>query len=283
MVSGQVIKIHSGRYFVLAGEKVLECSARGNLKIKSDGIVTGDFVEVDENSLAVNKVLPRKSYFIRPSIANVDAVNVVVACPPKPDYLMLDKLLLSLFAGEVEVIISVNKSDLPNAVFDETVSNYAETGCKILQVSALTGEGIDELKNLLKGKLVAFAGQSAVGKSSMVNALFGLDLKTNDVSEKTQRGRHTTTVAEIYERDGVRIADTPGFSAIRPDIPPEDIAMYYPEYFSRQNGCRFRCCTHTTEPDCKVKEAVASGELSPDRYLRYKSIFEELKREKLRY
>ena len=253
------------------------CTARGSLKIKSTGIVTGDYVDFDEKNLTVNKVLKRKSYFIRPNIANVDAVNIVVASPPKPDFLLLDKLILSLISQGVEVIITVNKTDLKHDIFNEISLNYRDLGCKIIQVSALTGDGIFILKELLKGKLVAFAGQSAVGKSSLLNALFGLQLKTNDVSEKTQRGRHTTTVAEIYDVDGVRVADTPGFSVLKPDILPEEVALFYPEYFSRLPECKFRCCTHTGEPGCRVLTDVESGVLSKDRYFRYKTIYKEIK------
>lgn len=279
MKVGQVVKIHSSRFTVLMETERIECTARGSLKIKSGGIVTGDYVEVDDANRTINKVLKRKSYFIRPNIANVDAVNIVVASPPKPDYTLLDKLILSLYSQGVEVIISVNKTDLNHDVYTEIISNYSEVGCSILQVSALNGEGIDLLKEKLKGKLVAFAGQSAVGKSSILNALFGLDLKTNDVSEKTQRGRHTTTVSEIYDIDGIRVADTPGFSVLKPDILPEEVALFYPEYFSRLSQCKFRCCTHTGEPDCKVFKDVRDGVLSSERYERYKLIYNEIKEE----
>ena len=283
MIKGQVVKIRSGRYTVSSNGKTFECSARGNLKIKSDGIVTGDYVEIDESTLTIDRVSDRKTHFVRPSIANVDAVNIVVACPPKPDYMMIDLLLLTLFEEGVEVIISVNKSDLEHGVFSEMKRNYGECGCRIIEVSAVSGEGTDELKKLLSGKLVAFAGQSAVGKSSLIGKLFGITLKTNAVSEKTLRGRHTTTVSEIYDMGEVRVADTPGFSVVRPNIPPEEIALYYPEYFSRLPECRFRCCTHINEPDCKVKSDVEAGVLSLERYTRYKQIFNELKINKSKY
>lgn len=280
MKQGQVIKMHSSRFTVVCEGKEYQCLARGVLKIKSLGIVTGDFVEFDEKSLTINKVvLPRKSYFIRPSVANVDAVNIVVASPPRPDFLMLDKLIISLMAQGVEVVLVVNKTDLGHDVYSEVVRNYGQTGCRIVSVSALSGEGVDELKASLGGKLVAFAGQSAVGKSSLVNALFGLNLKTNEVSEKTQRGRHTTTVAEIYESDGIRVVDTPGFSVIKPDIASKEWGLYYPEYFSRLQECKYRGCTHIGEPDCSVRQAVERGELSLERYLRYKTIVSELKKE----
>jgi ribosome biogenesis GTPase len=223
--------------------------------------------------------MPRNSYFIRPSVANLDAVNVVIASTPKPDYLMLDKLILTLFSQGVEVVFVVNKTDLGNEVVEEVKNHYAETDCKIVSVSASTGEGVEELKKVLSGKLVAFAGQSAVGKSSLVNALFGLNLRTNEVSEKTQRGRHTTTVAEIFCMGDIRIVDTPGFSVVKPDIKSEELALFYPEYFSRLQDCKYRTCTHINEPDCRVRKDVEGGLLSAERYLRYKTIFNEIKQD----
>lgn len=277
MKRGQVIRIRAGRYNVNCDGKFYECSARGQLRIKSDGIVPGDYVEIDERSRTIDKVLPRKNLFIRPNVANVDTVNIVVASPPEPDFYMLDKLILSLLSKEAEIIISVNKSDINSDIFAEIYKNYSQIGCSIIQVSARTGYGIDELKEKLKGKFVAFAGQSAVGKSSLINALFGLDIRTNDVSDKTQRGRHTTTATRIYEFDGVRVADTPGFSAIIPDLLPEEAGLFYPEYFALLPECRYRGCTHTGEPGCAVSKAVADGDLPLDRYTRYKLIVEELK------
>jgi len=279
MKVGQVVKIHSGRYSVVSDGKSFVCSARGVLRVKSNGVVTGDIVEFDDKLLTINKVRERRSFFIRPSIANVDAVNIVVASPPKPDYLMLDKLLLTLHSQGVEVIISVNKTDLGGSVYTDIVNNYSMAGVTIVQVSAHTGEGVEQLRALLSGKLVAFAGQSAVGKSSLVNALFGLNLRTNDVSEKTQRGRHTTTVAEIYDFGDVRVADTPGFSVIKPDVLPEEAALFYPEYFERLEFCKFRSCTHVGEPGCRVRDDVDAGLLCRERYLRYKTILQELKEE----
>lgn len=283
MDKGQVVKTSSSKYWVLSDNSVYACSARGTLKNKNADIVTGDYVMIDKASLTIERVLDRSSFFIRPSVANVDAVNIVIASPPKPDYLMLDKLLLSFISQNVEVIMSVNKSDLSGEIYQEVADNYSEVGCKILPVSATTGEGISSLKNLLKGKLVVFAGQSAVGKSSLVNSLFGLRLKTNDVSEKTQRGRHTTTAAQIYEFEDIRVVDTPGFSVIDPDISAEEVALFYPEYFSRLPNCKFRCCTHIGEPGCKVIEEVSCGKLNKDRYNRYKTIYNEIKSKKIIY
>lgn len=276
-MKGQVVKIRSDKYFVKSENGLFVCSARGGLRIKSDGIVTGDYIEFDEKKLTVDKLLPRKNLFYRPNVANVDAVNVVVACPPPPDFLMLDKLIVSLCSEKVQVYISVNKTDVNNDTFDRVKRDYAMAGFSVYSVSAKTGEGIEALKNEFKGKLVAFAGQSAVGKSSLLNALFGLELKTGDVSEKTLRGKHTTTAAEIFEKDGVRIVDTPGFSVITPNLLPEELGLFYPEYFAKLQECKYRGCTHTGEPGCAVQKAVETGELCRERYLRYKAIFEELK------
>ena len=276
-MKGQIIKIRSGKYFVKSESREFVCSARGGLRMKTDGIVTGDFVEFNEKTLTVDKILPRKNLFYRPSVANIDAVNVVVACPPPPDFLLLDKLIVSLCAENVEVFISVNKTDIDRDTFDRIKKNYGEAGFPVFSVSAKTGDGLNELKEAFKGNLVAFAGQSAVGKSSLLNALFGLELKTGDVSEKTLRGKHTTTAAEIFDFDDVRIVDTPGFSAITPDLLPEELGLFYPEYFERLKDCKYRGCTHTGEPGCAVEKAVKNGELCEDRYIRYKTVFNELK------
>ncbi len=275
-MKGQVMRIRSGKYSVNSDGILYECSARGGLKIKSEGIVTGDYVEFDEKKLTVERIYPRKNVFSRPNVANVDAVNVVIACPPPPDFIMLDKLISVLISEKTKVYISVNKTDISDKTFEEVQKNYCAAGCKIFKVSAKTGEGIDSLKDAFKGKLVAFAGQSAVGKSSLLNAMFGLELKTGDVSEKTQRGRHTTTAAEIYSFDGVRIVDTPGFSCVVPNFLPEELGLFYPEYFSRLPECKYRGCTHTSEPGCAVKKDVENGILYADRYSRYNKIFNEL-------
>lgn len=276
---GQVVNIHSNTYVVYADGKKLECLARGVLRVKSDGIIVGDYVDFDVDTLTVSRVLPRTNKFIRPNVSNIDAVNIVIASPPQPDFMMLDKLLLSLLANGVDVIITVNKSDLKSDVFDDVIRNYNELGFPIVSVSAVSGAGICDLKKLFKGKLVAFAGQSAVGKSSLLNAMFNLDIRTGDVSAKTNRGKHTTTSASIYHFDDIKVVDTPGFSVIKPDILPEEVALFYPEYFALLSQCKFRGCTHTGEPGCKVQEAVNNGKLCLDRYLRYKTIYSEIKNE----
>ncbi len=276
-MKGRVVKIVSGRYSVDSGGAIYECTARGTLRIKSCGIVVGDFVNFDPSSLTVESVLERKSFFLRPNIANLDAVNIVVANPPKPDFSMIDKLLLSVLHGGVQALITVNKTEISDNYYDEVYSEYKDVGCPIFKVSAHTGEGLDGLKKAMSGKLVAFAGQSAVGKSSLLNALFGLQLRTGEVSDKTLRGRHTTTASRIYTFGDIQVADTPGFSAVKPDILPEEAALFYPEYFALLPNCRYRGCLHVGEPGCAVAAAVRDGRLSAPRYARYKTIIDELK------
>jgi len=275
ITKGQIIKVSAGKFYVSADGKVYECSAKGVLKIKSDGIMTGDYVDFD--GISVLKVYERKNALSRPNVSNIDLVNIVIGDPPRPDFIMLDKLIISCVARNAEIIITVNKNDIAPELIKEINDNYSKAVGKILSVSAKTGEGLEDLKQLLQGKLTAFAGQSAVGKTSLINAIYGLNLKTNVVSEKSQRGTHTTTVSEIYEKDGMRVIDTPGFSSVYNDIKAEELYNYYPDYIEAQKLCYYKACTHTAEPDCAVKEAVENGELSKERYLRYKQLYTELK------
>lgn len=267
--------MHSGRFFVSTERGEEECIARGVLKIKSDGIVTGDNVEVEDG--VITCVYPRTSYFIRPSMANVDCVNIVVSCPPQPDYFVIDKLIVSCCMAGAKFIITVNKSDISDDVYKEIVAGYSHIADKIFFTSTKTGEGLQELKDYLQGKLCAFAGQSAVGKTSLVNSLFGYELLTNDVSKKTGRGRHTTTASSIFTKDGISIVDTPGFSVLKNYIKAEELSGFYPEFKDEAKECYYRGCAHISEPDCKIKLLVESGDIPTARYERYKILYKELK------
>lgn len=241
----------------------------------------GDFVDIEKETIV--KVYDRKSYFIRPSMANIDLVNIVVANPPKPDYYVLDKLIIACEKVGVEYVITVNKSDLTDTAVEEIRKNYDDVVKNIFFTSTVTGEGLEELKKFIKGKLCAFAGQSAVGKTSLINAILGTDYLTNGVSEKTKRGRHTTTYSQIIESSGYRVADTPGFSVIKADVNYEELGEYYPEFFKFSEKCRYRGCSHITEPDCMVKNAVESGLIYKDRYSRYVELYKKLKENRNEY
>lgn len=278
---GQVYKVHTNKYFVKVKENLVQCDARGLLKIKSDGILVGDFVEIEKTTIV--KVLERKNRFIRPNVSNVDSVVAVISPEPKPDYFLIDKLSVNALKEDVEFVLVVNKSDIDAKLFDEIKDEYSNANVKIFSVSSKTGEGIEDLKLYLGGKLSVFAGQSAVGKTSITNSMFSLQLKTGDLSQKIVRGKHTTTRSEIFECDNVRIIDSPGFAVIDADVELDDLRIFYPEYLEVANLCKFRGCAHVSEPNCKVKEMVENGVLSKKRYDRYVQIYKEIQSRRISY
>ena len=271
---GQVYKAHSDKYLVCCGKKLYKCGARGVLKIKGDGICVGDYVEF-EKGVIIN-VLQRKNRFIRPSVTNVDVIVAVVSPLPKPDFYLIDKLLISAIKEDADFIIAVNKTDIDDTLYKSVLEEYGNLGYSIVEVSAKDGQGIDTLKNMLKGKLSVLAGQSAAGKTSIINSMFGLELKTGDLSEKIARGKHTTTRSEIFEFDDYKIVDSPGFAVIEAMVALNELPECYPEYFEVSSMCKFRGCAHVNEPDCKVKELVDEGKLSKNRYVRYVEIYNEI-------
>ncbi|MBO5066991.1 MAG: ribosome small subunit-dependent GTPase A, partial [Clostridia bacterium] len=206
----------------------------------------------------------------------------VFAPEPKPDLYLLDKLYINAVKENVDLIIVVNKQDVGDQVLELIRNEYKDLGIEILSVSSKTGVGILELKEKLKGKLSVLAGQSAAGKTSIVNAMFGLNLKTGELSEKILRGKHTTTRSEIFEQDDIKLIDSPGFAVLDADVDVDEIIECYPEYFEVSKYCKFRGCTHISEPDCKVKELVDSEQFSKERYVRYVEIYNDIaKRRKI--
>lgn len=278
---GQVYKAHSDKYLVKSNEGTFDLRARGILKIKSSGISVGDFVQFEKDS--VTKVLDRKNHFIRPNVSNVDLIVCVVSPEPKPDYYLVDKLLISAIKENVEFIIVVNKEDVDSSLAEEIKKEYEKLDIEIYSVCAKTKQGVDEIKKKLDGKLSVLAGQSAVGKTSLINAMFNLNQKTGNLSEKTLRGKHTTTSSEIFEFENIKLIDSPGFAVIEANVNINELPEYYPEYFEVASECKFRGCSHINEPQCKVKELVAEGKLSNTRYQRYKEIYEEISKRRESY
>lgn len=280
LIKGQVIKAVAGQYSVKTQEGNFVCSVRGKIKKNLD-VFVGDYVETDGS--VIEKVYERKNCMIRPYIANLDVLYITVAPVPEPDWNLVEKLLLNCHEQKITPVLIINKCDLP---FDraEMVAPYEKT-VKTFVVSALTGENLDELKAYSEGKLVCFCGQSAVGKSTIIGKIGGIKLETGELSRKIQRGKNTTRHIEIYDFNGGQIVDTCGFSVMEGiDIEPEELVYYYDEFVSLQNKCRFMNCTHTIEPNCVVKKAVAEGAINALRYERYVKLYEELKeRRKKKY
>ncbi len=283
MTNGVIVKGIGGFYYVSTEMGVAECRARGKFRKQGIKPTVGDRVKitiVNENTMegAVEEIEERKNILIRPPVANIECIVIVIAATkPQPDFFMIDKLILSAESKGIEVLIAVNKTDLESP--DEIKSVYEKAGYKVVSVCAKTNYGVDELKGKIKGKITAFAGNSGVGKSSLLNR-FGLSLDVGDVS-KIERGKHTTRHVELFEPvPGTYVMDTPGFSILEiTDIEANDVKKYFNEISALDGKCRFADCNHfgTKSRDCAVSEAVEKGEISTSRFESYKQIYEALK------
>ena len=282
-VTGRIIRSISGFYDVRAGEKLISCRARGVLRKEGNSPLTGDMVEISvENGKGmVERILPRRNHFIRPAVANVDALVVFAAnVNPVTEPFLIDRVAAIAGDQEVPVYLCINKCDLDPAIDLERI--YRHAGFHVICTSAETGEGVEQLRELIKGKLTAFTGNSGVGKSSVLNRLCPeLALTTGEVSQKLGRGRHTTRHVELYDLgEGTYVADTPGFSSFDTDmmeiILKENLQYAFSDFGPWIGKCQFRDCTHRKEPGCAVTEAVAAGEIEPSRYDSYLRLYEKV-------
>lgn len=236
----------------------------------------GDYCEVSDG--IITAIYERKNELIRPYIANIDALIIVVAPVPEPDWICVEKLILNCHHQKISPVILLNKVDMLTLSEREAFIAPYKDDFVTFAVSSVTGEGTDKLKEYMKGKLVCFAGQSAVGKSSLINALGKNDLAVGELSKRIARGKNTTRHVEIYELDESRVADTCGFSVSEHiDIKPEELTYYYDEFSSYRTECRYTNCTHVSEPGCAVKKAVEEGKLNGARYSRYVALYNALK------
>ena len=282
---GRIIKAYNSFFYVQTEKELVTCKLRGKFKKtrKTQGVVTGDKVIISrlpDGTGVVEEQLPRESLLRRPAVANVTQVILTFAAA-QPDLhpLLLNRfLVLAEWSGLHNIIICVNKSDLYDGDIAAFLSLYEQAGYKVLRVSAKEKQGMEELRQVLAGQTTVFAGPSGVGKSSLLNVIDeSLSLATGNVSDKIKRGRHTTRVAELLPYAGGFIVDTPGFSAMElGEIPLEDLAHYFPEFCPCLGQCRFAPCSHTHEPDCGIKEALAAGEISQERYDAYLTIYKEI-------
>lgn len=284
-MTGTIIKGIGGFYYVEVDGEVYECKARGIFRKQKVTPTIGDKVEIEVKNEkgAIAGIKPRKTYLIRPAVANVDTLMLVIAAAsPAPNLFLADKMLINAQANGIEPVVCINKTDL--ADYDELAKIYTDAGYKVICVSAETEGGAELLREYLKGRTTAFAGLSGVGKSTILSQIIGDKLETGEISEKIQRGKHTTRHVELFAlRDGGYVLDTPGFSSLEitdvSDITAEELSSYFPE-MADVYGCRFRGCSHINEPDCAVKKLLDEGKIAPSRYESYVAIYNILKNAK---
>lgn len=287
-MQGKIVKGIAGFYYVhVEGEGVYECKARGIFRKDNVKPLVGDDVEIDvlqEDGQKGNimALLPRRNELVRPNVANIDQALIIFSmAKPAPSLNLLDRFLVMMRQKDLPCIICFNKKDIAeNGEVEKLKEIYENCGCKVLFVSAKEKEGIEALRALLEKKTTTVAGPSGVGKSSLVNCLHKSSvMETGEISEKIERGKHTTRHAELlFSEDGTYLVDTPGFSSLSLfDMEKEELSGYYPEFASYTDKCRFRGCVHISEPVCGVKEALAEGRISSVRYENYVMLFEELK------
>ena len=279
---GRIVKSLSGFYEVQTEAGVVTCRARGHFRKEGLTPLTGDLAEISSTGSRgmVEEILPRKNHFLRPAVANLDALVVFAAnVNPVTEPFLIDRVAAIAGNQEVPVILCLNKTDLDPA--EDLGRIYEQAGFPVLRTSAETGAGVEALRAALAGKLTAFTGNSGVGKSSVLNRLAPrLGLRTGEVSEKLGRGRHTTRHVELYALDGnTFVADTPGFSSFDTDqmdvILKENLQYAFPDFAPYLGQCRFHDCAHLKEPDCAVTRALQAGEIQTSRYDSYVRLYEK--------
>lgn len=279
---GRIMRSLSGFYDVQTDSGIISCRGRGHLRRGNDVPLTGDMVEisVEKGKGMVEKILPRKNHFIRPAVANVDVLVIFAASVnPITEPFLIDRVAAIAGDQEVQVVLCVNKCDLDPAV--DLTRIYQNAGFAVIQTSAETGEGVEGLRAAITGKLVAFTGNSGVGKSSILNRLCPeLGLATGEVSEKLGRGRHTTRHVELYDLgENTYVADTPGFSSFDTDqmevILKDNLQYAFPDFGKYVGCCQFHDCSHRKEPGCAVTAAVGEGRIEKTRYDSYLRLYEK--------
>lgn len=287
-MTGKIIKGISGFYYVyVEGAGLYECKAKGAFRKQKIKPLVGDNVEIavidEANKLGnVEKILPRKNELIRPAVSNIDMALVIFAsAKPDPNFNLLDRFLCMMEYQKVPVTICFNKIDLVDQEkLKEYSGIYEPAGYNVIFTCTKTKEGLGSIRSLIEGKTTTVAGPSGVGKSSIINCLQSdITMETGTISEKIERGKHTTRHSEIIPvSHDTYIMDTPGFSSMDvPGFEKENLWTCYPEFVRYEPYCRFIGCSHINEPDCGVKAAVEDGEISPVRYENYKLLYEELK------
>ena len=283
-LEGLVLKNYNGYYYVQVANAVYTCKVKGKMKQNRFSLATGDRVLLEPGEQGegmIKQVLPRKNFLLRPTMANLDLFVATFACAtPDFSFLLADKLLALAELAQIPALLVLNKEDqAPSGLIEKVRAVYEPIGYEVYTLSAKEGTGVETLRERLKGRVCAFGGPSGVGKSSTINAIdSSVDLRTGAVSEKIGRGKHTTRFAQLLPFDEGYIADTPGFgNLLLEGMEPEQALAAFREFAQYEDGCRFCPCSHTHEPVCGVKEAVASGAIAASRYESYLAMLEEIR------
>ena len=283
MREGVIIKALSGFYYVRTEEGLLECKARGRFRLDGTSPLVGDRVSCSVDAQGrgrIDRVEERKNWFIRPPVANIDALVFVAAnALPVTDPFLIDRVSVIAADADCELIVCLNKTDLDAG--EELRRIFSGAGFPVIATSAETGAGIEALREALRGKISAFTGNSGVGKSSLLNCLLpGIKLPTAEISEKLGRGKHTTRHVELFSLgDDSFVADTPGFASFEIEmmkrIPKEELQFDFRDFAPYIGRCRFQDCTHRQEPGCAVREAVGAGNIAVSRHASYLRLYEQ--------
>ncbi|MBN1778221.1 MAG: ribosome small subunit-dependent GTPase A [Clostridiales bacterium] len=283
-MQGVIVKGIGGFYYALAGDnQVYTLRARGVFRKRKITPLVGDTIRFTpgkgEGEGWIDEILPRRNVLVRPPVANLSYLLIVVAPKPKPDLLLADTLLIEARRQKIAPALIINKLDSDAALCRDIRAQYAGTGDPVVVTSVKSGEGLQSLEELLKRGICCFAGQSAVGKSSLVAAVTGIDLDVGEMSLKIDRGKHTTRHAELLTHDGFQVLDTAGFSLLSQTEAEDPVLLkaYYPEFAPYDSQCRFRPCYHHSEPGCAVLKACACGLIAKERVMRYHQLLKNAK------
>ncbi|MBR2823313.1 MAG: ribosome small subunit-dependent GTPase A [Clostridia bacterium] len=268
------VRTAEGEEYILRAQKKVRRTRLSPLP--GDEVLFSPPVEGSEHGW-LEEILPRKTLCLRPPVANVETLIIVLAPEPEPDLMLADRQIARAVAQGMRVLIAVNKSDLDDRLAAGLREEYAGAGIPVFPVCALTGAGLPALREAMGGSLCCFSGQSGAGKSTTINALMHTDRETGDLSRKIARGKNTTRTAVLLEKEGLRVMDTAGFSLLEAErnLPPETLRERYTEFLPYEGKCRFNECLHDSEPGCAVAEAAKRGEISPARWQRYRMLLAE--------
>lgn len=284
LMQGRLVRGFGGFYVAVDGqgrEHILRCKKKFR-RMRMSPLVGDEITFIpgeNEEHGWLEDILPRKTECLRPPVANVSLLLIVVAPTPAPDLLLVDRMMIRARQQGMKLALVVNKCDLDESLAEELRQQYAEAEAPVFAVSAMENRGLEQLRAHMTGELCCLTGQSGVGKSTLLNHLLGLELETGEISQKIQRGKNTTRHAELLMVDGLQVLDTAGFSLLELDAATEPIALkiFYPEFARWEGQCRFNPCYHDREPGCAVTAACQAGEMDPRRLERYRQMLQEVR------